>query len=66
MTSEAALAYTSLASSHLRRLERSGAIAFKRLGPNGSCVTPRAQLDELIGRLFEAKPGSIEEDFDFG
>lgn len=63
---EDALAYCALSPTQLRRLERDGAIKFLNIGPHGSKVAIRQDLDRLLSTLFAPAPSVIAEDFDFG
>lgn len=63
---DAALAYSALSPTQLRRSERDGLIRFRKIGPNGSKIAIRQDIDRHLMRLFEPLAGDIETDFDFG
>lgn len=66
LTWSAALAYTSLSPSQLRRWQRAGALSFRRVGRNGAKIVMRAELDRLLAQIFTPITTDITEDFDFG
>lgn len=63
-----ASAYSGLAPAFLRRLAKEGRLVFRPIGPNGSKVVLRAELDRILSENLgaEMKGTGIEEDFDFG
>lgn len=66
LTWPAALDYTSLSTTELRRWERAGALRFRRIGRHGARVVMRTELDNLLEQIFGSPFTDIAEDFDFG
>lgn len=60
-----ALAYSALSPKLLRASERDGAIRFLKIGPNGSKIACRHDLDRLLAKFFAPVATDVEADFDF-
>ncbi len=62
------LAYSGLAPAYLRRLVKEGKLVSRPIGPRGSNIVLRAELDRILKEILSAemKSTGIEEDFDFG
>jgi len=62
-----ALTYSGFAPSYLRRLVREGRLITRPIGPHGSNIVLRAELDRILSEILgaEMKGTEIEEDFDF-
>jgi hypothetical protein len=63
-----ALTYTGLGPAYLRKLTEQGRLVFRQIGPRGSKIVLRAELDRILTEILSAemKSTGIEEDFDFG
>lgn len=68
LTLRQALTYTGLAPAFLRRLVKEGRLVARPIGPHGSNIVLRAELDRILSEILgaEMKSTGIEEDFDFG
>lgn len=61
MSREVALAYSGLAESELRKLERAGKIRFMMIGPRGAAVALKDDITRAVHELFaEDDDGPIE------
>ena len=63
---EQTLAFSGLSESVLRRCEREGKISFKALGPHGSHVVPREQVETLLRCLWAEAVNEPIDDMDMG
>ncbi|MCJ8158350.1 hypothetical protein [Sphingomonas sp. LaA6.9] len=59
-----ALAYTGIAEKVFDALEKAGTLSSRRIGRSGARVYHRAQLDDVVARLFGSGMNDIDDEFE--